>query len=140
MLIQVRFLGFGWLLDRPGTHFLYTGLVVSEAWLGVEEISEHDLPCPAAGISVEDSDTLTAARESGFTWLIEPRRSGAVKKYSGTLLGAHFKPVQGRLAATIYAFIHFAWLFSRGSILFCDVQSMFSRLLSSDSSIMFLQP
>ncbi|KAJ7756004.1 kinase-like domain-containing protein [Mycena olivaceomarginata] len=110
-----------------------TSLVVSEAWLGVEEISEHDLPCPAAGISVEDSDTLTAARESGFTWLIEPRRSGAVKKYSGTLLGAHFKPVQGRLAATIYVFIHFAWLFSRGSILFCDVQTMKVR----DKNVLF---
>ncbi|KAJ7203093.1 kinase-like domain-containing protein [Mycena pura] len=113
---------------------LDTSLIVTEAWYAIEDVA-NTKPCHASGVSDDDYDV--DVRDSGVAWLLEPRRSGGVMKYCGTVLGSKFKPVQGRLAATIYAFIHFAWLYSKKSILLCDVQTMIIRQDGKELNVIF---
>ncbi|KAJ7200606.1 kinase-like domain-containing protein [Mycena pura] len=108
---------------------LDNSLMVSEAWLATETITEEGNACPAAGIEEDDYDT---ARTSGITWLLEPFRGGPVKKHCGTLLrNTMFSP--GRLAATINAFIHFTYLYSQKSM----VLSMKVKIGGKEKNIIF---
>ena len=108
------------------------GLMVSEAWLATETITEEGNACPAAGIEEDNYDT---ACTSGITWLLEPFRGGPVKKHCGTLLrNTTFSP--GRLAATINAFIHFTYLYSQKSMVLCDVQCKYCCLTLSRISML----
>ncbi len=66
--------------------------------------------------------------------MVEPRRSSAVNRYSGTM---NHPAARGKMQLTISAFEHFTFEHSDHNVVLADVQGMFHffhRLDSSDST------
>ncbi|KAF7292547.1 Kinase-like protein [Mycena kentingensis (nom. inval.)] len=79
---------------------------------------------------------IDAARTEGVTWLVEPYRPGRTIKFVGTLnhaAGLH----NGKIAATVHAFIHFAYEFSNKSLVLVDVQGTKVNLGGSIKHVLF---
>ncbi|KAJ7197583.1 kinase-like domain-containing protein [Mycena pura] len=108
--------------DETFSADLDSSLSISKAWLAKETVDEDENPSLAAGISEDQPEQLDAYHASGIAWLMEPLRSGQVTKFRGTL--DHTGAAQGKLAATVDAFIHFTYLYSKKTMVLCDVQTM----------------
>ena len=73
-------------------------------------------------VAVSDDDGYKRA-----AWLIEPRRASCVTKFTGTLGGPPKTDADSLPLMTALAFVHFAYLYSKRTVLFADVQGMFLR-------------
>ncbi|KAF8959843.1 hypothetical protein BDZ97DRAFT_1906085 [Flammula alnicola] len=94
-----------------------SNIVVSEGFL-VREIGE---PSPASSLpSFEDDSAI---------WLVEPRRTKAVRKYSGTLV--HPNRLD-KLGQTLSAFAHFVYECSGKELVLADIQGHFSTFRSGN--------
>jgi hypothetical protein len=82
-------------------------IVVSEGFL-MREIGE---PSPASSFS--------AFEEDAAVWLVEPRRTKSVRKFSGTLVHPN-RP--DKLGKTLSAFSHFVYEFSGQELVLVDIQ------------------
>ncbi|KAJ7191238.1 kinase-like domain-containing protein [Mycena pura] len=109
-------------------------LAVTTAWRGTEDVDDGTKPCSVANVSPEDLDM---AHARGVDWLVEPRRRGAVQKWSGTVPSKSQATTTSRLAATITAFVHFAYVFSQKSMVFCDVQTMRAQVDGKSMNVVF---
>ncbi|KAI0629563.1 kinase-like domain-containing protein, partial [Trametes polyzona] len=68
--------------------------------------------------------TSFADLDAGVIWLLEPRRSTAVNKWSGTMV--HPNRLD-KLHMTMSAFAHFSFLWSESTLVFADLQSSYGR-------------
>ena len=74
----------------------------------MREVSE---PSIASGLSAFETDSPT--------WLIEPRRTKSVVKFSGTLV----HPSRAdKVGITLVAFVHFSYEISQKQLVFADIQ------------------
>ncbi|KAI1791093.1 kinase-like domain-containing protein [Ganoderma leucocontextum] len=90
------------------------------------EIVGPNGPSKASGISQESWASLTEKDpDSTIIWLLEPRRSKSVTRWSGTL--AHSKRADKR-HSTMGAFVHFAYDWSQQTVVFADLQSSAGKL------------
>jgi hypothetical protein len=85
-------------------------IIISEAFL-VREIGE---PSPAS--------SLLSFEQDSAVWLVEPRRTKAVRKYSGTLV---HPSRSDKLGMTLSAFTHFVYEWSGNEIVIADMQGCF---------------
>lgn len=80
-------------------------------------------PSPASGVlSDQWSDASFADQDAGVVWLLEPERSAAVERWSGTMEHPAHHDKRG---ATLVAFVHFAYVYSLRTKVFADLQSTF---------------
>ncbi|KAI0739842.1 kinase-like domain-containing protein, partial [Daedaleopsis nitida] len=63
--------------------------------------------------------------DTGIIWLVEPRRSAIVDRWSGTLVQVHR---ENKRSATMAAFAHYSILASEYSLVFVDLQSSYGSL------------
>ena len=98
------------------------GFEFSHCALGREAFDDSvPNPSPASGISAEKwHDISFSEQDAGVVWLLEPERSVAMERWSGTM--AHPSHTDKR-GATLMAFVHFAYVYSRRTIVFADLQS-----------------
>ncbi|KAI1781872.1 kinase-like domain-containing protein [Ganoderma leucocontextum] len=84
-------------------------------------------PSKASGISPEKwkSDWPFSDWDAGIVWLLEPRRSHLIDRWSGTLSQPSR---QNKRFATMGAFAHFSMLLSENSMVFVDLQSSYGNL------------
>ncbi|KAJ6486042.1 kinase-like domain-containing protein [Mycena vitilis] len=80
-------------------------IAVADAFLAVEV----ENPSTASGVA------SISEGEEGLTWLVEHKRPTAVIKYSGTLV--HHSHRKDLRSATISAFAHFVFGYSKGTVL-----------------------
>ncbi|KAJ7145431.1 kinase-like domain-containing protein, partial [Mycena crocata] len=87
-----------------------------------EENNVGESPSPASGIVKEIFEAgIATPHPSQIVWLMEPLRNPSVTHYTGTM--EH--PVgRGQLAHTISAFVHYAFQWSEGNIIFADIQGL----------------
>ncbi|KAJ7221193.1 kinase-like domain-containing protein, partial [Mycena rebaudengoi] len=73
--------------------------------------------------------------DSAITWLLEPLRSAAMDRWSGTLLHPNHSNKAG---LTMDAFMHFSFVYSQSTLVFSNLQSTKGRCVSGSSgSILF---
>ncbi|OSD03276.1 kinase-like protein [Trametes coccinea BRFM310] len=77
-------------------------------------------PSPASGLRDSWEELPFSEQDAGVIWMIEPRRSRQVKRWSGTM--SHPTHVD-KMGATLDAFVHFAYEYSKCSLVFADLQS-----------------
>lgn len=92
-------------------------IVVSEGFL-IREMGE---PSPASSLSSFEDDAAV--------WLVEPRRTKAVRKFSGTLVHPS-RP--DKLGQTLSAFAHFVYEYSGKELVFADIQGNFLTFRSGN--------
>lgn len=95
---------------------------VTQWLLAREELKDGDgTPSSASGISGEAWKTGSVADwDAGIVWLLEPRRSSIVQKWSGTMVHPNRSD---KLHMTMSAFAHFSLLWSQYTLVFADIQS-----------------
>ena len=54
-------------------------------------------------------------------FLVPRRYDDPVRKFTGS---DHLGPANNNLIQVIHAFVHFAWVYSREQLLFCDMQGL----------------
>jgi hypothetical protein len=64
----------------------------------------------------DDTDGYNSA-----VWLVEPRRTISLIKFSGTL---QHPPCNDKMGETITAFAHFVYIVSKQSLVFADIQGL----------------
>ncbi|KAJ6580599.1 kinase-like domain-containing protein [Mycena sp. CBHHK59/15] len=69
---------------------------------------------------------------SRIVWLLEPLRNTSVTHYTGTM---EHPAGTGQLVHTLSAFVHYAFQFSCGNILFADIQGSSGRLTTKTMGI-----
>ncbi|KAI0641518.1 hypothetical protein C8Q79DRAFT_316050 [Trametes meyenii] len=86
------------------------------------ELSADASPSMASGISKEvwNSDASFSEWDAGLVWLIEPRRSATVTRWSGTMQQSNRT---NKRQSTMGAFAHFSFLWSEKESVFVDLQS-----------------
>jgi hypothetical protein len=90
-----------------GSHEM-TDIVFAPAWLFTAEA-----PVPSSG-------RVNVSVEKGQAWLVEQLRPKAKEDWSSSL--DHRSTCQDTSSATIYAFVHFAYMLSNETLVFADVQ------------------
>jgi len=85
-----------------------------DAYLGTE--------VEPTGIAGQEDDGLT---QTPWAWIVERRRPMSVIKWSGTLV--HTNHRNDLIGATVCAFAHFAYTFSKCSVVFADIQGVFNH-------------
>lgn len=89
--------------------FLDQDITVTEAWIFRE-----------SNITASKASGLFANGSSGSAvWLVEPRRTKAVDKYSSTLL---HPPRDDKIGITLSAFSHYVYIASKKTFVLADVQ------------------
>ncbi|KAJ7433580.1 kinase-like domain-containing protein, partial [Mycena galericulata] len=85
---------------------------------------------PASGIvkEVVEAEAITTRR---VVWLLEPLRNPSVTHYTGTM---EHPAGRGQLAHTLSAFVHYAFQWSEGNLIFADIQGDSSFLRSLPDS------
>ncbi|KAK7029089.1 kinase-like protein [Favolaschia claudopus] len=112
---------------------------------GVASLTEPFVPSPASGFTSTDYSSLTPAEEeeltttanviSSITWLLERERGDVqLRKNSGTLDHPKYSDKQG---ATINAFQHFVYLYSKKTLVLADIQASESHSLLSQKAVLF---
>ncbi|KAK7016120.1 kinase-like protein [Favolaschia claudopus] len=112
---------------------------------GVASLAESFVPSPASGITSTDYSSLTPAEKdelttdsntiSSITWLLERERGDVqLRKYSGTLDHPKYSDKQG---ATINAFQHFVYLYSKKTLVLADIQASESHSRLSQNAVLF---
>ncbi|PIL31224.1 hypothetical protein GSI_05922 [Ganoderma sinense ZZ0214-1] len=85
-------------------------------------------PSPACGIlSDQWSDAGFSEQDAGVVWLVEPERSAAVERWSGTMEHPNHHNKRG---ATLVAFVHYAYVYSHRTEVFADLQTSSGKLKS----------
>lgn len=96
------------------------GFAFTECQLAYEDISDS-APSPASGVMPEElTNAIDHDDVPKIVWLLEPRRSTVVKKWSGTL--AEIANPRSLDQRTINAFAHFSYVYSREHLVFVDIQ------------------
>jgi hypothetical protein len=90
----------------------YVDVTVSDGFL----ICEIGKPSPASSLPPSDLD--------GAFWLVEPRRTKSVQKFSGTMIHPHRND---KLGKTLCAFTHFVYEFSGQELVLADIQGKISN-------------
>ncbi|KAF8586206.1 hypothetical protein K439DRAFT_1341412 [Ramaria rubella] len=86
------------------------------------------------GLKLMNPDTHGGEKDSGIWWLIEPLHMPSVDHWSGTL--CHLEPT-GLMESTVAALAHFAYKWSKHSIVLADMQSSPGTLLSGKPGKIF---
>jgi len=94
---------------------LHVDITVSDGFL-ICEIGE---PSPAS--------SLPSFEQDGAIWLVEPRRTKSVQKFSRTMIHPHRND---KLGKTLSAFTHFVYEFSGQEPVFADIQGKVSAARS----------
>lgn len=92
----------------------------------------EDGSAPSVASGVEDLDALTDGR---IVWFLEPLRQSTVQRYSGTM--QHANPT-GKMGCTVSAFVHYAYQYSEGALVFADIQGAV-KLLSPSLSLIYFE-
>ena len=79
----------------------------------VKEVGE---PSIASGLPAFETDSAT--------WLVEPRRTKSVVKFSGTLVHPSHAD---KVGITLVAFAHFSYEFSQKQLVFADIQGKYLK-------------
>ncbi|EJF58403.1 hypothetical protein DICSQDRAFT_66970, partial [Dichomitus squalens LYAD-421 SS1] len=69
--------------------------------------------------------TSFSKQDAGLVWLLEPERSVAMERWSGTMAHPNHADKRG---ATLTAFVHFAYVYSHRTLVFSDLQTSSGRL------------
>ncbi|KIK63059.1 hypothetical protein GYMLUDRAFT_242126 [Collybiopsis luxurians FD-317 M1] len=105
-------------------------LDVTPVWLA-KEVHSTTFPTPAAGISLDEIGSITNNEEDAditISWLIEPRRTNAVRKYSGTNIHVQHS---GKMGSILTAFAHFTYQASNGMFVLADIQTCIGKNANS---------
>ncbi|KAJ7885239.1 kinase-like domain-containing protein [Mycena leptocephala] len=102
--------GFHRLCKSHGDVSVDTNIAFADAFFAIEV----DRPSTASGVA-QITDT-----EEGLTWLVERKRPTTVIKFSGTLV--HCSHRRDLRSATISAFAHFVFGYSKGTLVVADLQ------------------
>jgi len=99
-----------------------SNIVVSEGFL-IREMGKPSL-----------ASSLASFEDDAAVWLVEPRRTKAVRKFSGTLVHPN-RP--DKLGQTLSAFAHFVYECSGNELVFADIQGSPMTIRSVDTLILF---
>ncbi|KAF8901850.1 kinase-like domain-containing protein [Gymnopilus junonius] len=99
-----------------------SNIIISDGFL----IREMGMPSPASSFSSFEKDTAV--------WLVEPRRTKAVRKFSGTLV---HPTRRDKLGQTLSAFTHFVYEYSGKELVFADIQGSPMTIQNVDTFILF---
>ncbi|KAJ7067574.1 kinase-like domain-containing protein [Mycena amicta] len=109
------------------------GLAVTLAYAAYEFVPEGGKPSTASNLPV---NTDPEDYEGGLTWLVEPFRHGRATKFVGTL--NHQIGIRtGKLGATVHAFIHFFYQYTKETLVLVDVQTMKSVMNGTTQEVIF---
>jgi hypothetical protein len=110
---------------HPSTEFEFTDCFLVEEVIGGPS---NNVPSPASGITKDqfynkydlncDNGTLIPR----VCWLLEPLRTQAFTRYTGTL---KHPTLRGKLGSSIHAFVHYAFEVSGEDLLFADIQGLY---------------
>ncbi|KAJ7911766.1 kinase-like domain-containing protein [Mycena leptocephala] len=117
--------GFYRLCKSHGDVSVDTNIAFADAFLAIEV----DRPSTASGVA-QITDT-----EEGLTWLVERKRPTTVIKFSGTLV--HRSHRRDLRSATISAFAHFVFGYSKGTLVVADLQGTPCLVRNNDGLILF---
>ncbi|KAJ7842432.1 kinase-like domain-containing protein [Mycena leptocephala] len=117
--------GFYRLCKSHGDVSVDTNIAFADAFLAIEV----DRPSTASGVA-QITDT-----EEGLTWLVERKRPTTVIKFSGTLV--HRSHRRDLRSATISAFAHFVFGYSKGTLVVADLQGTPCLIRNNDGLILF---
>ncbi|KAJ7055966.1 kinase-like domain-containing protein [Mycena amicta] len=118
----------------PRTHSEVTeSLEVSQALIGYEFPPDNGTPSPASDILEDEQEE---ACEGGITWLLEPFYSGRETKFVGTL-NHQTGELGSKLAATVHAFIHFFYEYTKETMVLVDVQTISTRVDGKFKHVIF---
>ncbi|KAJ7895786.1 kinase-like domain-containing protein [Mycena leptocephala] len=117
--------GFYRLCKSHGDVSVDTNIAFADAFLAIEV----DRPSTASGVA-QITDT-----EEGLTWLVERKRPTTVIKFSGTLV--HCSHRRDLRSATISAFAHFVFGYSKGTLVVADLQGTPCLVRNNDGLILF---
>jgi hypothetical protein len=95
---------------------------ITRCRLAQEVVKSDGAPSPASGVVAEvyEAEPLTTRR---IIWLLEPLHNSAVTHYTGTM---EHPAGKGQMAHTLSAFVHYAFQWSEGEVIFADIQGVFS--------------
>ncbi|KAJ7327592.1 kinase-like domain-containing protein [Mycena albidolilacea] len=102
-----------------------TNIAFTDAFLAVEV----DRPSIASGVH------LLTENDDGLTWLVERKRPSTVIKFSGTLV--HHSHRRDLRSATISAFAHFVFGYSKRTLVVADLQGTPCLVRNNDGLILF---
>lgn len=97
---------------------------ITQCRLAREVIEWDSSPSPAAAIVKEVFEAEPVATRQ-VVWLLEPFRNPSVTHYTGTM--DHLAG-RGQLAQTLSTFVHYAFQWSEGNMIFADLQGMLISL------------
>ncbi|KAF5325455.1 hypothetical protein D9619_009978 [Psilocybe cf. subviscida] len=98
------------------------GITVSDGFL----VREQGVPSAASGFPPDDID--------GAVWLVEPRRSTSVIKFSGTMI----HPARAdNVSLTLAAFAHYVYHSSNHQLVLADIQGTPSAVEGVDGVVLF---
>ena len=93
-----------------------------------EVIEAGNSPSVASGVSQATyEEEIRVHENTRITWMLEPLRASAVYKWCGT---TSWPNGQGKDVQTLMAFVHFAYLWTKESTVFADLQCMYYFLLA----------
>ncbi|KAJ6566837.1 kinase-like domain-containing protein [Mycena capillaripes] len=130
---KIQRLGIGkWMLNAFYRHCksrkdtrVDTNIAFADAFLAVE----IDRPSIASGVH------LITENDDGLTWLVERKRPSSVIKFSGTLV--HHSHRKDLRSATISAFAHFVFGYSKRTLVVADLQGTPCLVQNNDGLILF---
>ncbi|KAJ7926924.1 kinase-like domain-containing protein, partial [Mycena leptocephala] len=121
-----------WMLDAFYRHCksrkdirVDTNIAFTDAFLAVEV----DRPSTASGVH------LITENDDGLTWLVERKRPSTVIKFSGTLV--HHSHRRDLRSATISAFAHFVFGYSKRTLVVADLQGTPCLVRNNDGLVLF---
>lgn len=91
----------------------------------------EDGSAPSVPSGIEALDALDDRR---IIWFLEPLHQSTVQRYSGTM--QHANPT-GKMGYTVATFVHYAYQYSEGALVFTDIQGTVKLLSHSLSLIYF---
>lgn len=126
------------------THTAVTGIAITDAFV-VEELGGK--PSRASGLGTpswgttpeensESSNNEPTPTSSGLQWLVEPMRAMLCTKFTGTL--THTSKRSDRTSQTVYAFAHFAYVYSKRTTVLADLQGEYPLCSSLPSFFLIM--
>ncbi|KIO00038.1 hypothetical protein M404DRAFT_10270 [Pisolithus tinctorius Marx 270] len=103
---------------------IFSEIVFSEGFL----LCEHEMSSAASG------ELDCGNYYGGAVWLVEPRQTTTVMKFSGTL---EHPSSMDKLGITFSAFAHFAYEYSKHKLVFADIQGSPMTVNGHDGMVLF---
>ncbi|KAF8225915.1 hypothetical protein L208DRAFT_1304451, partial [Tricholoma matsutake] len=94
------------------------GINITECILAKEVMEDGSAPSVPSGI-----EALDALDDRRIIWFLEPLHQSTVQRYSGTM--QHANPT-GKMGYTVATFVHYAYQYSEGALVFTDIQGTMS--------------